>query len=112
MEKKIIWPVEEKKNREGKRGKYLVNVGEEEQRKKRRKIFGEGKNDDGQIDRQTEFPLVDSTPSLEGVEQNECLLFSQSDHRSNTANFGSVAQGPYVQNIFAFKCSLNQSFIA
>ena len=35
-------------------------------------IFEEGKSDDGQIHRQTdpqtEFPLVDSTPSVEGVE--------------------------------------------
>ena len=66
---------------------------------KKRKTFVGGKKDDGQIDRQTEFSFVNSTPTMEGVEQNECLPFSQSDHRSNTANFGSVAQGPYVQNI-------------
>ena len=78
-----IWSAEEKKNREGKGGKY-----------------SEKEKNDGQIDTQTEFSCVDSTPSVEGVEQNVCLLFSQSDHRSNTANFGSVAQGPYVQNIY------------
>ena len=30
-------------------------------------IFEEGKSDDGQIYRHTEFPLVDSTPSVDGT---------------------------------------------
>ena len=31
-------------------------------------IFEEGKSDYGQTDKRTEFPLVDSTSSVEGVE--------------------------------------------
>ena len=33
------------------RGKYLVTGGEEEVKRKRRKMFGEGKSDDGQRNR-------------------------------------------------------------
>ena len=47
-------------------GKYLVSGEEEERRRKMRKIFGEGKSDDGQMDRQIgkhDFLLVDSTES-------------------------------------------------
>ena len=50
----------------GKGGKYLVSGEEEERRRKMRKIFGEGKSDDGQMDRQIgkhDFLLVDSTES-------------------------------------------------
>ena len=43
--------------------KYLVSGGEEERRRKRRKIFGKGKSDDGQTDVQN-FLLF---PSVEGV---------------------------------------------
>ena len=38
-----IWALEEKKNSEGKGGKYLVREGEGERRRKRRIIFREGK---------------------------------------------------------------------
>ena len=31
-------------------------------------VFEERKSDYGQTDRHTEFPLIDSTPSVEGVE--------------------------------------------
>ena len=43
--------------------KYLVSGGEEEQRRKRRKIFGKGKSDDGQTDVQNVLLF----PSVEGV---------------------------------------------
>ena len=44
-------------------------------------MFGEGKSDDGQTDRQTnkqtEFPRVDSSPSVEGVESGKQTQSSQ-----------------------------------
>ena len=51
-------------------------------RRKRRKIFGEGKSVDRQLDKQTEFPFVDSTPSVKGSSKNtEFIQDSFSSHR-------------------------------
>ena len=64
------------------RGKMYFLWGEERRRRKRRKIFGEGKSVDRQLDKQTEFPFVDSTPSVKGSSKNtEFIQDSFSSHR-------------------------------
>ena len=67
--KENIWPAEEKKTEENIwRRKIFGQRRRRRTGREKKTIFGIGKSDDGQMDRQTEFPLVDSTPSVEGVE--------------------------------------------
>ena len=67
FKKENIWPLEEKKNGEGKGEKYLEKENIWSQRRR-----GTEKENEVMAEKytnaQTDFPLVDSNPSTEGVE--------------------------------------------